>query len=98
MYTIKLSGTTGPEPDIAKVHVFKNGVQAAEIAAGPLTSFSTTVTSPGSETLQIGYSFVDTSGNESAQHTQSVVVPAPPDTTAPASPTIPLTIVSMVWA
>lgn len=98
MYTIKLSGTTGSEPDLAKVRIYKGATLATEVAAGPNTAFSATVTSPGSETLVLGYSFVDTSGNESAQHTQTLTVPAPPDVTAPASPTIPLTIVSMVWA
>lgn len=97
MYNVLLHGTAGPESDIAKVRIYKNGVLASEQAVAPLATFNFTMMSAGAETLSIGHSFVDGAGNESAQLVQTVVVPAAPDLTAPGAPKTPMTLVSVVW-
>jgi len=97
MYNVLLHGTAGPEPDIAKVRIYLAGTLSTELAVAPNAGFDATLTSPGNETLQIGYSFVDTSGNESAHTIQTVTVPAPPDIDAPSSPSGPMQVVSVVW-
>ena len=97
MFNILLRGTAGPEADFAKVRVYKNTVLDSEQAVAPGAAFSFSLTSAGNETLSVGHSFVDSTGNESAQLVQTVVIPAAPDLTAPAAPSAPLTLVSVVW-
>jgi hypothetical protein len=98
MYNIVLSGTAGPEPDIAKARVYQDGAKVAEVDAAAGQAFSVTLTHPGDATIQITHSFVDGAGNESAQGPAlAVVVPPVPDLTAPAAPTGPMTLVSVVW-
>ena len=98
MYNLLLRGNAGPESDLAKARIYVGGTLRVEVPTAPGAAFQTTLTSPGSEVLSIGYSFVDASGNESGQFLQTVTVPAAPDVTAPSAPSQPLTLVSVVWA
>ena len=97
MYNILLRGTAGPEHDIAKARIYVDGQQVAEVDVTSGVQFTATLTHPGDATIAIGYTFVDASNNESGAFVQSLVVPSPPDVTAPASPAGPMTIVSVVW-
>ena len=95
MYTLTLQGTTGPEADIAKVRVYINGTQKAEVDATPGAQFTASATWPAKGDVVVEYSFVDAAGNESAKHNQTVTIP---DKEAPAMPVDDLTLVSVVWA
>lgn len=94
MYSIKLHGVAGPEPDLSKVRVYVNGGSPTEVPVTANAGFDVTVQSPSSGNVLVEHSFVDTSGQESARYQQTVAVP---DLEPPARPTAPLQIVSVVW-
>lgn len=99
MYNITVTGRTGAEPDIAKVRFYINGTQNAEIDVTPQpnvdqTPFTATLTYPSAGAITLGYSFVDTSGNESGVHAQAFTVP---DKEAPAMPGGDLNVTAVVW-
>lgn len=95
MYSIKLSGTAGPESDITKVRVYVNQGAAVEVAVLPNAAFTITGKAVGSGAALVEHSFVDVSGAESPRFQQTVAVP---DLQPPAKPTTPLQVVSVIWS
>lgn len=95
-YTLTLQGVAGPESDITKARVYVNGAQQAEVGVTPGVSFQTQVTHPiGNVNIQVEHSFLDSTGNESAKRSQMIFIP---DKEAPAIPSGPLNLISVVWA
>jgi hypothetical protein len=93
MYRILLAGTAGPEADIAKVRVYiGSAVVEQNVAAN--AAFQVSVDYPTHGEVEVEHAFVDAAGNESPRLAQTVVVP---DKEAPAQPSAPLTLVSVVW-
>jgi hypothetical protein len=107
MYTVTLRGNTGSRTDVAKVR-FYDGSGGAAVdftpSVGSNQVFTITFQHPGgpvngaAASVTVQHSFVDAAGNESAKLSQTLSVPAAPDTVAPVAPDTPLTVVSIVWA